>query len=496
MRILLDTNIFIPLEDSSVDIDATLAELNRVVSGKHQLLVHPASKDDLNRDKNEARKKKILARLNKYQKLESPPEFQEEHDEVDLFGQPKNENDKIDNLILLAVRNNCVHWLVTQDQGIHKKAKKIGEDERVFTVYQAITALTKADLKESKLYPSIREVACHSLDLKNPFFNSLRDGYEIFDTWFNQCAREGRKAWICDENEVMHALCIYKIENDPIVTNENKGLKGKALKLCTFKVVKLGHKIGELLLKQAFTYSIKNSFDYVYVTIEPEKHDELKLLFLDFGFDYYGTDSKGRDHVFVKYFPQVFPINDLTPLEYAIKFFPKLKITNNSIYLVPIKPKYHNILFPELIKAQQLDLFCTLPSSAGNTIKKAYLCNSNISSIKPGDILFFYRSEDYKSITSYGIVDQFYIENDLENILKWVSKRTVYTYKEIELMADKNIKIILFRLVMHLDNNIDFKRLKILKVINGAIQSITKIDNLKAKIIIDEAKLNDSILSN
>ena len=495
MRILLDTNIFIPLEDSSINMDETLAELNRIISGKHQLLIHPATKSDLNRDKDENRRKIFLARLNKYQKLESPPKFQDDHEEQSLFGQPKNENDEIDNLILLAVLNNCVHLLVTEDQGIHKKAKKIGEEERVFTVHQAITALSKADLKESKLYPSIREDACHSLDLKNSFFNSLRDAYDFFDNWFNEkCSRAGRKAWICDENNVIHALCIFNIENNPIITNENKGLTGKTLKLCTFKVEKRGHKIGELLLKQAFEYAETNLIDHIYVTIEPSKHDLLEELFLDFGFYLYGIDNKGRDRIFVKDFPKDFPITDDPPLEYAIKYFPKLKLANNSVYLIPIQPKYHEILFPEL--RINFDIFNNESSSAGNTIKKAYLCNSNTRSIKPGDIVFFYRTTDLMAITSYGIVDQFKIESDPEKISQWVSKRTVYTNDEIRKMQGKEIKIILFRLVKHLDNHISFNRLIRLKAINGAIQSITRIDNLKAQIIIDEVKLNDSILSN
>lgn len=182
MRILLDTNIFIPLEDSSVNISNALADLNRIASRKHLLLIHPATAIDLNRDKDENRKHKIIARLNKYQYLESPPEFAEGEEEA-LLGSPKNDNDRIGNIILLAVKKNCVHWLVTQDEGIHKKAKRIGEQERVLTVDQAINALSKTESQELNIYPSIKDVPCHSLDLKNSFFNSLREAYD-FDNWF------------------------------------------------------------------------------------------------------------------------------------------------------------------------------------------------------------------------------------------------------------------------------------------------------------------------
>lgn len=372
MRILLDTNIFIPLEDSSIDIDEALAELNRMTSGKHQLLVHPATAIDLAKDKDEERRKKILARLNKYSKLESPPIFFDGEEET-LMGVPKKDNDRIDNLILLAVHKNCVHWLVTRDEGIHKKAKQLGEQERVLTVDQAINALSKSDTEEISLYPSIKNVPCHTLDLKNAFFDSLRGSYD-FNKWFiDKCAKTGRNAWICADDTDIHAICIYKIENNPILTIEKKGLQGSALKLCTFKVLKRGYKIGELLLKQAFNYAIENHINYVYVTIEPNKHELLEELFNDFGFYKYGVDIEGRDNVFVKDFPKTFPITDDDPLEYAIRYFPLLKISSNSVYIVPIQPDFHNILFPELKNKIQYDLFDDEPSSAGNTIKKAYL---------------------------------------------------------------------------------------------------------------------------
>ncbi|GAB6142221.1 hypothetical protein JCM14076_29500 [Methylosoma difficile] len=496
MRILLDTNVFIPLEDSSIDIDTALAELNRIVSAKHQLLVHPATADDIARDKNEERRRKILARLDKYPSLESPPIFSEGEEE-ELIGIPSKDNDRVDNLILLAVHKNCVHWLITNDGGLHKKAKRIGEEDRVLTVEQAINTLLTLERQKLSLYPSIKNVACHTLNLKNPFFDSLRFSYDGFDNWFtDKCAKAGRYAWICADGERIDAICIYKQETDPIITVEKKGLQGNILKLCTFKVLKRGFKIGELLLKQAFSYATSNKIDHVYLTVEPDKHGLLEELLLDFGFYIYGVDLNGRDSVFVKDFPKIFPTNDDRPLTYAIKYFPLLKVTTNAAYLVPIRPQFHEILFPELKNKFQSDLFDDGPNSAGNTIKKAYLCNTQTNSIKAGDILFFYRTQDHMALTSYGIVDQFYIESDPEKILQWVSKRTVYSNKEIQCMKGKAVKIILFRLVGHFENQISFSTLQRLNIIKGAIQSITKISNCKIKTIINEAKLNDRILSN
>ena len=261
MRILLDTNIFIPLEDSSIDMNEKLAELNKIVSGKHELLIHPATTLDLMRDKNLERRARIIPRLQKYQELEFSPEFKVD-EETFLMGEPKKENDHIDNLILLALKSNCVHWLVTEDSGIHKKAKRIGEQERVFRVDEAIDSLLSLDSTYSELYPHIDDVPCHTINLKDPFFNSLRDAYD-FDKWFNKCCREGRKAWVCQKDDEIQAICIYKEERSPIVTVDKKGLTDKVLKLCTFKVVTYGYKIGELFLKQAFTHSIINQINHL-----------------------------------------------------------------------------------------------------------------------------------------------------------------------------------------------------------------------------------------
>jgi len=493
MRILLDTNIFIPLEDSSVNLTDRLGELSRITSGKHELLIHPATLLDLRRDKNQERRDKIILRLKKYQKLEFPPKFKDTTEEITLFGEYQKENDHIDNLILLALKHNCSHWLITEVNGIHKKAKKIGKEERVLTIEQAVCILLKQESFSFIVYPNLEDIPCYSIDIENSFFDSLRESYD-FNDWFNdKCARTGRKAWICREGNIIHALCIYNIEEDKSVTIDNKVLAGKSLKLCTFKVARYGFKTGELFLKQAFSYAIKNNIDYVYVTVEPNKHDRLEELFSDFGFYEYGIDLKGRDIVFVKDFPKNPPQTHESSLEYAIKYFPFIKNYNNSAYIVPIQPHYHQILFPE--KSQQIDLLSNI-NSAGNTIKKAYLCHSNIKSIKPGDIVLFYQSENEMAITSYGIVDSFHIEESFDNIMQWVSKRTVYSEKDIQQLALKDVKIILFRLIDHFDNYINFEWLKNNQIVNGAIQSIISIPNDKVWKIFYEAKLSHRVLSN
>jgi hypothetical protein len=492
MRVLVDTNILIPLEDPDNFTDQ-LATLSRLVSGKHALLYHPGSCEDLQQDKDEARRAMMLQRLGKYNALEHPPVLSDA-EEQDLFGPPRKRNDCVDNLILYALHRKCVHWLITEDQGLHKKARNIDESERVLRVEQAIVALRALDNNASRLHPHLDDIPCHAIDLTNTFFDSLREGYAGFNQWFNDtCCRDGRKAWICQDEGAIHSICIYKQEQDEVVTTEGLQFSGKSLKLCTFKVQAQGYKLGELMLKQAFNFATQNRIEHVYATVEPDAHSFLEGLLVDFGFEQVGTDTAGRDQVYVKYFPSALPDTSDTNLEYAIKYYPSFRLKENTAYLVPIQPQYHRVLFPEI--QRQDDLFVSISNSAGNSIKQAYLCKANCRSIEPGDVLFFYRTHDEMAITTYGIVDKFLIETDAEQIYQWVAKRTVYSYDEIERMAGRQVKVILFRIIGHLEQPLTYQQLKSLGIVTGPIQSITSLTHDKAITIIREASINDCLIS-
>jgi hypothetical protein len=233
----------------------------------------------------------------------------------------------------------------------------------------------------------------------------------------------------------------------------------------------------------------------VYLTVDPGEHELLENLVQDFGFSCYGVDEKGRDIVYVKQFPSALPDTTDTPLDYNIKYYPAIKIdTTNKALIVPILPKYHAILFPEI--QVQVDLFSDVSNSAGNSIKQAYLCKAPIKNIAPGDVVLFYRTEDLQSITTYGVVDKFLVESEAEKIFQWVSKRTVYTYNDIEGMAGEDVKVILFRLVRHLDTPVPFQRLSKLGVVNGRPQSIVSLSKENTKKLLAEAQVDDCFISN
>src|SRR5574340_104142 len=74
MRFLLDTNILIPLEDSQIPLRESLANFVRLSSQHgHQLVYHPATVDDIQRDTNIDRRTQTLQRLKQYVCLEPRP---------------------------------------------------------------------------------------------------------------------------------------------------------------------------------------------------------------------------------------------------------------------------------------------------------------------------------------------------------------------------------------------------------------------------------------
>ena len=75
LNILLDTNIIISLNDLEYPLDPRLAEMQRLLDQlSFHVFVHPAQKDDLNRDTNADRRRRNLSRLDQYNVLNSPPE--------------------------------------------------------------------------------------------------------------------------------------------------------------------------------------------------------------------------------------------------------------------------------------------------------------------------------------------------------------------------------------------------------------------------------------
>lgn len=247
-----------------------------------------------------------------------------------------------------------------------------------------------------------------------------------------------------------------------------------------------GRKLGELLLKASFRYATTNQLTAIYLTMRPEEQEFLQDLCEDFGF--YNFGHYCGDAVYVKDHPVDPPAQKLDAPEYHRRFYPHFRCDGEvKKFVVPIRPEFHAILFPDIQK--QTNLFAT--ASAGNAIKQAYLCHAKIGGVQSGDLLLFYRSGDQMAITSVGIVELAMDTQDRDQILQVVSKRTVYSFDDIEMMARRRTKVILFRLAIHLREPIEYTWLRSNGVINGHIQTIRRINNDKFKAMVTRWKFHN-----
>ncbi len=475
LRFLLDTNILIPLQDSMVVLQPALTDIVRLCNAHgHQLLYHPASVEDIERDTNVERRNRTLARLPQYTQLQEGGPCPWNTPGISV-------NHVCDNRILWALEQNAAHALVTEDQKLHRKARDRGLSDRVYFIQSAQDWLKRLHERAEIVLPNIEEVELHTLtpELGSVFFDSIRNDYAGFDQWFQRIAREGRRAWVYREpgQNAVQAICIFAVQNDERITDDNQVLAGAALKLCTFKVGEAvrGRKIGELFLRAAFQFATSHPCEHIFVHANAQQQDNLTGLVTDFGFRNFGFYM--QDAVFVKDHPVAPPAVEMAAFEYNRRFYPHyLDHVEVRKFIVPIVPQFHDILFPDWMAPGQALPVNHPRRHVGNAIKLAYLSNSQSKLPRPGDLVLFYRSHDHKAITTLGVVERYDSMNAADEIARVVSRRTVYSDQQIAEMTRDETKVMLFMLIKHFEVPVTLQRLLTPpRIVQGYIQSITHI---------------------
>lgn len=457
MRILIDTNIIIKREDNKV-VPSNLAELLGLFNSlQYQIFVHPYSIMEINKDKDEKRKQVNLSKVRVYTQLYKPPRYRKGDEYENIVGKHKNDHDFVDNCLLYSVYKYASDFLITEDKEILAKAERLSIDNKVFNINEAILFFKKyITIEKIETPESFKLVPCHSININDSIFDSLKEEYnqpkgeEIeFEWWWREkCVKKDRNAWVYQENNETKAILIFKTEQGDF-SQCSPPLEGnKMLKVCLFKVSPAvrGHRIGERFIRMAVDFCIKNDLNSMYLTHFTKENDDLVPLIEKFGFYKHGTNNRGED-IFVKHLVlhcdnQVNSILDISKAYYP-SFYHGKQVKK---FVVPIIPEFHERLFPDYVyEGRQKTFFDEELNDAGNSIKKAYLCNSKIKDISPGDILLFYRSHYLQGITALGVVESVHRnQTNAEEILKLVSKRTVYSQKELEEKSQKPTLVILF----------------------------------------------------
>ena len=499
MRVLLDTNIFIYRENDHVissDLQQLLSVLNKL---KTELLIHPLSLEEIRGDQDTRRQAVMLSKIGAYPLLEMPPVPEEDPKFFNIVEQNDDAHDLIDNHILYAVYKDAVDFLVTEDRDIHKKAVKLGIDNRVLLIAEALTVFRGHLQKDSIIIPpALERKLIYNLDLSDPFFDSLKEEYSEFDDWFKKIKREGRHCLVnYKEDGSIGALLVYKLKDEPIDTIPKIPRK-KRIKLSTFKVAQFGYKIGELFIKLSIDIAISNGVSGVYLTHFVQPDDRLVELITEYGFRHVGTNSRGEAIYMKELFPEPTESKGLSPFDITKLYYPSY-YDGAAVkkFIVPIRPQYHSRLFTNY-KNRQIEL----AESAGyfivegNTIRKAYICNSRIKRIAQGDLILFYVSER-RQLISVGVVEAVFggLQN-YKDIIKLVGKRTVYSVNEIRSIARKPSLVILFWQYWHLQQPLSYLRLKGMGVLKGPPLSIMQISEKDYSLIKEAGDMDERFTIN
>src|SRR4051812_14172050 len=233
---LIDSNIAIASDPLSHNLEAgaesAVQFMRLATTYHHDVRTHEASRTDFARIGDPQKRQARLTLFERYTPLVSPPAISAEQ-EAALGAPAAGSNDDVDELLLAAVVGDAAEYLITQDDGLHRKARRMGVADRVLTLADAIAMLRTLHADLPSPPPAVRRVKTHELNLGDPIFDGLKEDYgqEVFTDWFKRAARGQRDALVIDGSSEHAAISILKREP----TGEH-GLPGPQLKVCTFKV--------------------------------------------------------------------------------------------------------------------------------------------------------------------------------------------------------------------------------------------------------------------
>ena len=509
-RILIDTNIVIGLEDYRA-VQPAFAALVRLAAKHHvAILVHEASRDDIQRDKDVGRRRISMSKLDKFQVLPKVRGLSEQT-LISDYGRLSSPNDKVDAQILHALEIGAADFLVTQDRPLHSRGRRRSSElgRRVLYVVDAVELLQTTFEPSPSPLKYVKEVEAHTISSQEGIFDGLRKDYPKFDDWWKQkCIYEHRKCWVVYDG-YLAGLVVRKDEvgSDTDATYPAE----KILKICTFKVSdrNRGVKLGELLLKQVLWFAQANTYDLVYLTVYSE-HVELIDLLEFYGFVHTASKQDG-ERIYEKVMsPARLESSDEDIFRVARLNYPGFVVGPNvKAFYVPIQEPYHDTLFPDLRDARQGNLFENAgvsldPTRPGNTIRKVYLCRAQTKLDLPGSLLFFYKSKSEsppsQSLTAVGVFEESAKAKSTTELARLAGGRSVYSEAQLArwgASASNPVTVINFLLVGYIVPPIEKVKLEAMGIIGGQPpQSISLIDDERLDVLLEQLKLGYDIKSN
>jgi predicted nucleic acid-binding protein len=432
MRVLLDTNILIHREASTVvrrDIGNVFFWLDKL---RHDKIAHPVSITEIEKHQDEKVRNAFRAKLQSYNILKTTAPLSPQAQQFAVAD--KSENDRNDTIIINEVFTNRVDLLITEDRGVHTKADFLGIADRVFTIDAFLEKVSAENptLVDYRVL-AVKKTVFGSIDITSSFFDSFRPDYggAAFDRWFARKADE--TAYVCYEAEDLVAFLYVKVEGPGENYNDVTPVfpLKRRLKIGSFKVEMNGYKLGERFLKIIFDNAFRQGVEEVYVTIFRHNPDQERLIRLlqEFGFTEYGTRTGpyGTELVLVRNMTPAFDVNA------PALTFPYFSM-NTQCYIVPIWQDYHTDLLPDSILRNESPADFVEQFPHRNAIRKVYISRSINRDLHRGDTIVFYRTGGYyKGVaTTVGVVEKVHTQiGDAVHFISLCRKRSVFTDKEL-----------------------------------------------------------------
>ena len=435
--ILLDTNIVIKRE-SNVGVSFEVAKLFNWF-GKQNIttFVHPLTKEELSGYKDETVRNAVLTKINSYNIL---PSFQTSTDllyESVIARHSNDKNGQVDNALLLEVYNDNVGLLLSDDNLILRKAEELYIRDRVLSSAELLAYFEKCypqNIEYEMLAVKLRRF--DEVDLNSEFFDTLREDYEgrEFDNWFKRKGSE--KAYIFEERGVLKGFLYVKVEmpNEPDYLKIEPVLSPKKrLKVGTFKIERTGFRLGERFLKIIFDNARNNGVEEIYVTLFEDKRENVKALqqlMEQWGFKKHGYKKDNGELVLVKSMEEY-------DCEKEPKFNYPLIADSASYFFLPIFPKYHTDLFPDMIlKNENMHLYQENKAHR-YAIEKIYLTGSWDIKAKPGDVVLIYRTgerwpkRNSSVVSGMAIIQDIVKTGSVEECIEICKNRSIFSEAEI-----------------------------------------------------------------
>ncbi len=387
MRVLLDTNIIIHRENKRTT-NYSVAHLFRWLDKlKCEKLIHPLSRKEISNYQDVDPQEAMTLKLDAYEEMRTIAPLASEVSAV-ATELDKDENDKIDTVLLNEVFQKRVDMLITEDKKMRRKAERLGLSHKVLSINAFITVVTaeNPELVEYKAL-AVKKKLMGEIDVADEFFGSLREAYNGFNEWFAKKCND--EAYICqDETGRILGFLYLKTENagEDYSDITPRFLPKKRLKVGTFKVDATGFRLGERFIKIILDNALERNVDEVYVTLFEDREElaTLSSLLSRWGFERYGNKTSTGESVFVK------PAKFYNPALSPKANYPNLKY-NRQKFILPIEQEYHTPLLPDSILNNENESNFIDKTPYRYALQKVYISFSYERNINAGDIIIFYR---------------------------------------------------------------------------------------------------------